>query len=65
MPYADPEKQRAAQRESYRRRYAASAEFREQEAARKAEWLQTEDGRLSNMAASAWHREQKRRKRRA
>lgn len=52
MPYKDPEKQRAAQAESYRRRYEASARFRREEALRKAEWLQTEEGRALNLAAS-------------
>lgn len=52
MPYADPEKQKAAQRESYRRRYEASRKFRREEAERKAEWLQ-EKGKPKNAAASA------------
>lgn len=40
MPYADPEKRRAAQREYYRKKYQASKEFREYEAWRKAQWYQ-------------------------
>lgn len=38
MPYKDPEKQKAAIAASFRKRYAADKEFRESEAARKAEW---------------------------
>lgn len=57
MPYADPEKQREAKRESYRRIYAADKAFREAEAARKAEWLQTPEGSLSNYEATLRHRE--------
>lgn len=55
MPYADPEKQKAAQRESYRRRYAASKELREAEAARKAAWLQTDEGKASNLESTKRH----------
>lgn len=61
MPYADPEKQKAAQRESYRRRYEASRKFREEEAERKAEWLQAK-GKDKNAAASARARAKKKAK---
>lgn len=40
MPYKDPEKQKAAKRESYNRIYDNDPDFREREAVRKAEWLQ-------------------------
>ena len=55
MPYADPEKRREVQRRSYRKRYAQSKAFREEEAARKAEWLKTEQGQESNRASSREH----------
>lgn len=38
MPYADREKQRAAQREWYRRKRDTDADFREAEASRVKEW---------------------------
>lgn len=38
MPYADPEQQRAAQREWYRRKRNADAEFREAEMQRVKQW---------------------------
>lgn len=56
MPYADREKQREAQRIWYRNKYWTEKQFREAEAVRKAEWLQTEEGKLSNAIASAWQR---------
>lgn len=54
MPYKDPEKQRAAQAASYRRRYA-DPEFAAQEAERKAEWRQTEGGLESNRKSARKH----------
>jgi ribonuclease HI len=57
MPYTDPEKQRQAQRESYRRRYEASEKFRREEAERKAAWLESEEGKAKNAEASARARE--------
>lgn len=59
MPYADKEKQREAQRIWYREKYRREKKFRKQEAERKAKWLQTEEGRLSNAIASAWDRHKK------
>jgi len=56
MPYADPEKQKEAKRESYKRIYAASRKFRREEAERKAAWLQTEEGKESNKASTVRHR---------
>lgn len=58
MPYADHEKHKQAQRESYRRRYQARKKFRLAEALRKAEWLQTK-GKEKNAAASARARAKK------
>ncbi len=57
MPYADPEKRKAAQRESFRRRYAASDEMRKRESERKSEWLQTDAGKASNQTATTKHRQ--------
>ena len=51
MPYADPQKQREAQAAWYRRKYAEK-DFAEAESDRKKAWLQTEDGKTSNAAAS-------------
>ena len=56
MPYKNKEEQRAAQRESYRRRYKRKW-FAKDEADRKADWLQTLDGQLSNYAATVRYRE--------
>lgn len=56
MPYADPEKQKQAKRESFKRIYAASRKFRREEAERKATWLQTEEGKELNKAATIRHR---------
>ena len=39
MPYADPEKARAAKRASYQKRLETEAGFREREKARAAQWL--------------------------
>ena len=58
MPYADPEEQKRAKREWYRRKYAKDHEFREAEAERKAEWLQTEEGNQSNYEATQRHRQE-------
>lgn len=58
MPYADPEKQREAQARWYREKYGVSRTFRNKEKKRKADWLQTEEGKASNAAASARAREQ-------
>ncbi len=51
MPYADPEKRRAQQRQWVAAKYAGSPEFQEAEAARKAKWL-AEGGREKNAEAS-------------
>lgn len=59
MPYADREKQREAQRRWYREKYWREKEFREAEAERKAQWLQTDEGKLSNAIASAWDRKKR------
>lgn len=56
MPYSDPEKQRAAQARSYAKRLAAGWAFKRAEALRKAAWLQTEEGKTANAAASRRHR---------
>jgi hypothetical protein len=56
MPYADPEKQREAQARWYREKYQSDAAFQHEEATRKAAWLQTDPGRVSNAAASARYR---------
>jgi hypothetical protein len=53
MPYADKEKQREAQARWYREKYVNDRKFRSKEAKRKAAWLQTEEGKESNAAASA------------
>ncbi len=53
MPYADPEKQREAQARWYREKYARNVAFQVAEANRKADWLQTEEGKQSNAEASA------------
>ncbi len=45
MPYADPEKRKAMNRERNRRR-RKSAEFREKESQQKAEWFQENKARL-------------------
>lgn len=58
MPYADPDKQRAAQAESYRRRYQ-NRNFARAEAERKAAWLQTEEGQLLNHEATRRFRNQR------
>lgn len=65
MPYADPEKQREAQARWYREKYRRDQEFQRAEADRKAQWLQTDEGKESNAKASARHRERARRPRRA
>ena len=44
MPYADPEKQRAAKAAWFRKKYGDAA-FAAKEAKRKAAWLQTDRGR--------------------
>jgi hypothetical protein len=53
MPYADPEKQREAKARWYRNRYSESPLFRYNEKLRKADWLQTPEGKESNAEASA------------
>jgi hypothetical protein len=53
MPYADPEKQKEAQARWYRKKYEQDRKFRAAEAERKAAWLQTPEGRLSNAESSA------------
>jgi hypothetical protein len=53
MPYADPEKQKEAQARWYRQKYKTDRKFRQRESDRKAEWLQTEEGKESNAEASA------------
>ena len=63
MPYADPEKQREAHARWYREKYAKSKKFRQGEADRKSEWLQTDAGKESNAAASARARTRQKRKR--
>jgi hypothetical protein len=57
MPYADPQKQREAQARWYRKKYEADAKFRNAESDRKAAWLQTPEGKLSNAESSARFRE--------
>jgi hypothetical protein len=57
MPYSDPEKKRENQRRWYAEKLRKSKEFREQEAIRKAEWLQTFEGKMLNAEASARYRE--------
>lgn len=52
MPYADKDKMRAAQAKWYRKKYGTDEAFRLTEAIRKAEWLQTDEGRASNLEAS-------------
>ena len=52
MPYADPEKQRAAKAKWYRAKCAKDAAFRKAERERKAAWLQTDLGRELNRIAS-------------
>jgi hypothetical protein len=61
MPYADPEKQREARARWYRSKYKSDANFAAQESARKADWLQTDEGKASNAAASARARTMKQR----
>jgi hypothetical protein len=61
MPYSDPERQKAAKAASYRRRYRSSAEFREQEAERKREWLESDGGKQSNAQSSRRARLRKKR----
>jgi hypothetical protein len=59
MPYADKAKQRAAQRESYRRRLA-DPEFAEAERLRKAAQQASEAGREANRKRQArWRERQK------
>jgi hypothetical protein len=53
MPYADPKKQKEAQARWYRKKYEQDRKFRAAEAERKAAWLQTPEGRLSNAESSA------------
>lgn len=64
MPYADPEKKREADRRSFQKRYHASKEFRILEAIRKAEWLQTPEGKASNAANQAriWRKKKRAKK---
>lgn len=63
MPYADPEKQKAARADWYRQEYAEKKSFRRAEAERKAAWQQTDDGRKKNrLAVARWRAKQKRRK---
>lgn len=52
MPYADPDKQREAKARWYRERYNSDRKFRNEEAARKADWLQTAEGKDSNNESS-------------
>lgn len=61
MPYADPEKQKEARRDWYRRKYNSDPEFKGEEAARKAKWLQTEAGKESNNEANWRYRTKKKR----
>jgi hypothetical protein len=61
MPYADPEKQREARARWYRNRYNSDTRFAALEARRKADWLQTDDGKASNAAASSRARAMRRR----
>lgn len=56
MPYADPEKKRLAQAKWYREKYHADRKFRHAESDRKAAWLQTEEGKISNAEATARYR---------
>ncbi|WP_009959402.1 hypothetical protein [Verrucomicrobium spinosum] len=51
MPYADPEKQRAAINAAQRRRYAEDAEFRERKLEARQTHRKTEEGIKSNRAA--------------
>jgi hypothetical protein len=53
MPYADPEKQKEAQARWYRKKYEQDRKFRAVESERKAAWLQTPEGRMSNAESSA------------
>jgi hypothetical protein len=53
MPYADPEKQKEAQARWYRKKYEQDQKFRALESERKAAWLQTPEGRMSNAESSA------------
>jgi hypothetical protein len=59
MPYKDPEKQREAQARWYANKLATGWAFKQAEAERKAAWLQTEEGKASNAAASKRHRRNK------
>jgi hypothetical protein len=61
MPFLDPEKRRENQRRWYAEKLRRDEEFRASEAARKAEWLQTFEGRMSNAEASARYRARGRR----
>lgn len=63
VPYADPQKQKEAQARWYQAKYERDADFRAQEANRKAEWLKTEKGNQSNIEASDRYREKKAKKR--
>jgi hypothetical protein len=58
MPYSDPEKQKQAQAESYRRRYKRRA-FRKAESARKKQWQSTEEGREMNRLRQERYRQRK------
>lgn len=59
MPYADPEKQRAAQAESYRRRYQSDPRFAKAEAIRKSIWQMSPEGRESSrVSALRWWRKE-------
>lgn len=60
MPYADPEKQKAAQAKWYREKYAKDHSFRAMQSVRKGEYLQTEEGKAKNRATQARHRARKR-----
>ena len=46
MPYLKRDDEREAQRRHYNERYESDAEFREKEAARKAEWFQRRGKKL-------------------
>lgn len=61
MPYLNPEDRRRAQARWKREKYARDRKFRHAESDRKAEWLQTPEGKELNLAASKrWLRKQKR-----
>jgi|GEM_PF-4196096 len=60
MPYADPEKQKAARAEWFRQEYAEKKSFRRAEAERKAAWQQTDEGREKNrLAVARWRAKQR------